>query len=91
MWRKRFEDPKDWMFQSGSGGCFTQALKQLGKWLRKRLQKGEDIRKLHQADDELVVSKMGTPRTDIPSGTNIANWKITIFNGKIHYFYGHFQ
>ena len=22
---------------------------------------------------------------------NIANWKITIFNGKIHYFYGNFQ
>ena len=22
--------------------------------------------------------------------TNIANWKITMFNGKIHYFYGHF-
>ena len=21
----------------------------------------------------------------------IANWKITIFHGKIHYFYGHFQ
>ena len=23
--------------------------------------------------------------------TSIANWKITIFNGKLHYFYGHFQ
>ena len=23
--------------------------------------------------------------------TNILPWKITIFNGKIHYFYGHFQ
>ena len=23
--------------------------------------------------------------------TNILLWKITIFNGKIHYFYGHFQ
>ena len=23
--------------------------------------------------------------------TNIWLWKITIFNGKIHYFYGHFQ
>ena len=22
---------------------------------------------------------------------NVANWKITIFHGKIHYFYGHFQ
>ena len=23
--------------------------------------------------------------------TNILPWKITMFNGKIHYFYGHFQ
>ena len=23
--------------------------------------------------------------------TNILPWKITFFNGKIHYFYGHFQ
>jgi hypothetical protein len=23
--------------------------------------------------------------------TNIANWKITMSNGKTHYFYGHFQ
>ena len=22
---------------------------------------------------------------------NVTNWKITIFNGKTHYFYGHFQ
>ena len=28
---------------------------------------------------------------NIPSGNLTKLWKITIFNGKIHYFYGHFQ
>ena len=27
----------------------------------------------------------------LPSGNLTYIWKITIFNGKIHYFYGHFQ
>ena len=27
----------------------------------------------------------------VPSGKLTELWKITIFNGKTHYFYGHFQ
>jgi len=28
---------------------------------------------------------------DLPFGKPTKLWKITIFNGKTHYFYGHFQ
>ena len=28
---------------------------------------------------------------DLPIGKPTELWKITIFHGKIHYFYGHFQ
>jgi len=37
---------------------------------------------------------LGGPLGKLPHNsqkTNIFLWKITIFNGKIHYFYGHFQ
>ena len=30
-------------------------------------------------------------RPKLPSGKLTQLWKITIFNGKTHYFYGHFQ
>ena len=62
-------------------------LPQERRWLRMYL--------IGSCRKEQQGSMLNTPSCDtIPSTlwwTNILPWKITIFHGKIHYFYGHFQ
>ena len=59
-------------------------------------------RKLEQADDmgksADLGGSFGVSAQNMGHSSNyplvnvyITNWKITMFNGKIHYFYGHFQ